>query len=149
SVLGILLLVAGCGNNLTTGVGGGGGEDGGAFDLSASVPRDMTAGGCLSSSDCDGGGCVAGACCATAAGGAVCCQGGDVCLFDRCVTPGKACHTANDCMPGQYCETGLGSSDGGTVAGDAGANCMQALPLAGRCLDLPPVCDVDAGVTPD
>ncbi len=64
------------------------------------------------------------------------------------MTPGKDCHTANDCAPGQYCETALGNQpDGGAPDGGAdGGACTQPLPLGGKCLDLPPVCDADAGM---
>jgi hypothetical protein len=122
--------------------GSGKGGEGGTFI----TPE---AGACQTSADCDGGVCVSGSCCASAANvcSDSCCTGSTVCLFDKCVTPGKDCHTANDCGPGQYCETALGSQpDGGAPDGgpDGGA-CTQALPLGGKCLDLPPVCDPDAG----
>lgn len=76
-----------------------------------------------------------------------CCTGGSVCLFDKCVVPGKPCHTANDCGPGQYCETALGDMpDGGPAdAGPDGSLCTQPVPLEGKCLDLPPICMGDAG----
>jgi hypothetical protein len=127
----------------TTGTGGMGGMrgiGGGPFG---------DAGTCTSSSDCDGGVCVSGACCASAADvcGSTCCTGGTVCLNDACVKPGKNCSTAGDCGPGQYCETALGSqADGGVPeAGADGGACTQPLPLAGKCLSLPPVCPGDAG----
>jgi hypothetical protein len=129
--------------------GGSAGAGGGLFDAS-------TGGKCNTSADCDGALCISGVCCDSAAAvcGSTCCTGGTVCLFDKCVTPGKTCHTAGDCSPGEYCETGLGDQpgDGGAEAGpsDAGADgpvCTQPLPLAGKCLPLPPVCDDDAGAT--
>lgn len=101
---------------------------------------------CSTSAECDGGVCVDGVCCDSAAHvcGGACCGAGTVCLFDKCVQPGNDCHTVNDCQPGQYCETALGeAADGGPGPGDAG--CTQPLPLGGKCLDLPPICDTDAG----
>jgi hypothetical protein len=58
-----------------------------------------------------------------------------VCLFDKCVVPGKVCHSKNDCKAGQYCETALGAGakpDGGFDAGPAdapadGPACTQPL----------------------
>jgi hypothetical protein len=122
--------------------GSGKGGEGGTFI----TPE---AGACQTSADCDGGVCVSGSCCASAANvcSDSCCTGSTVCLFDKCVTPGKDCHTANDCGPGQYCETALGSQPdaGAPDAGPDGGACTQPLPLGGKCLDLPPVCDPDAG----
>lgn len=127
--------------------GGTGGTGGGLLDASQ-------AGKCTTAADCDGALCISGVCCdsAEAVCGSACCTGGTVCLFDKCVTPGKTCHTAGDCNPGDYCETGLGDapSDGGLDAGptDAASDgplCTQPLPLAGKCLPLPPVCADDAG----
>jgi hypothetical protein len=112
---------------------------GGLFGTGGSVE-------CTSSEQCNGGVCVNGICCASAdlACGNECCAAGTVCLFDNCVTPGKPCHTANDCDPGQYCETALGENagTGGTGGGGgAGGLCTAPVPLEGKCLDLPPICD--------
>src|SRR4051812_18783518 len=85
-------LAGGCASSINPGSGTGDG-DGGSDDASASV-LDLSRGGCLSAGDCDGGACVNGACCATVACGGQCCAEGSVCLFDRCVAPGKPCHTA-------------------------------------------------------
>ncbi|MEO7330321.1 MAG: hypothetical protein ABI193_17225, partial [Minicystis sp.] len=121
---------------------GGSGGSGGLFT--------MEAGQCSGPADCDGGVCVNGSCCDSAANvcGTSCCGSGTVCLFDKCVKPGKDCNNANDCEPGQYCETALGSMPDGGVpdGGDDAGLCTQPLPLGGKCLDLPPVCDADAGV---
>jgi hypothetical protein len=149
---------AGGGTN-TTGTGTGGHSSGSATGGQATGGHTSGTGtgggfiqpdaGCHADTDCDGGVCLGGACCDTAANvcGAACCGGGTVCLFDKCVTPGKDCHTANDCDPGQYCETALGAQpDGGAPDGGAdGGVCTQPLPLGGKCLDLPPVCAADAG----
>ncbi|MSP58856.1 MAG: VCBS repeat-containing protein [Myxococcales bacterium] len=147
--------VVGCGPSTGSSDGGlpGSGDGDAPIDLNASAGDGPSDGGsaCGSSVECDGGVCVGGRCCASEADvcGGACCPGGTVCLFDKCVTPGKPCHTANDCAPGQYCETGLsggsdgGASDGGGL-GDAGT-CTQPLPLSGRCLESPPRCG-DGGV---
>lgn len=37
----------------------------------------------------------------------VCCEAGDVCSGDACVTPGAPCSDSYDCMPGEYCEPTL------------------------------------------
>lgn len=134
---------------------GGGSPDGGTGGTGGTVILTDGGGGCKTSADCDGGVCVNNVCCATAADycNGACCSGGSVCLFDKCVVPGNDCFTANDCDPGQYCETALGSGAGDGGVGDGGAGdggdgglCTQPLPLGGKCLDLPPVCDPDAGV---
>jgi FG-GAP-like repeat len=137
------------GTGSSSGSGGAGGKhDGGETGGGGGLFGD-SGNGCITAADCDGGVCVDGVCCDSAANACsgTCCSGGTVCLFDKCVMPGKPCHTANDCDPGQYCETALGMSpDGGP--GDSGADgglCTQPLPLDGRCLDLPPICDADAG----
>jgi hypothetical protein len=119
------------------GTGGGGGDDGGAGGGGSGA----CAGGC------PGGVCIAGACCpAAAACGKTCCGLGSVCLFDACVTPGASCRTATDCGGGEYCETALGTPpDGGAPHGGDAGTCTQPVPMAGRCLALPPVCEDDAG----
>jgi hypothetical protein len=152
---------ASCGGNSGTNTGGHantGGQHGGGTSSSSNTTGSGGEGagfidsgaGCHTDSDCDGGVCLDGACCASAADvcGQQCCTGGTVCLFDKCVLPGKDCHTANDCGAGQYCETALGSQqpDGGVPDGGAdGGVCIQGPPLEGKCLDLPPICDPDAG----
>jgi hypothetical protein len=132
-----LALLAGCGTDIVNGSGDGGPGNG---DQSASV-EDMTQNGCTDSKQCPNGVCIMGACCdKSAACGDACCGSGAVCLYESCVVPGKPCHTANDCDPGQYCEPGLG--DGGTGGADGGCG----MPIAeGRCLPLPAVCG-DGGV---
>jgi hypothetical protein len=79
--------------------------------------------------------------------GTTCCRGATVCLAGACVTPGPACAKASDCPAGQYCETALGANgDAGAGGGDAGAGCVTAPALAGRCLDLPALdCSTDGG----
>ncbi len=127
-------LLAGCGATITddTNLDGG---NGGGKDLAAPV---SDGGGCTTNAECAPNVCVAGACCAPASVcGTACCASDAVCLYQQCVTPGKPCHTANDCDPGQYCETGLGAAtDGG---------CGQ-IAVEGRCLPLPAVCVPDGGV---
>lgn len=109
---------------------------------------------CTTASECDGGVCVQGVCCDSEANvcGGVCCGGGNVCLFDKCVTPGKPCTSSNDCSPSEYCEPALGSkSDGGVITSDGGdgGTCTQAAPRPGKCLPLPVTCASDAGTTAD
>lgn len=127
---------SGNGSTTTTATGGNGGAGG---TTTSTTP-------CLSNEECNGGVCVDGVCCesAEAACGGGCCAAGTVCLFDKCVTPGDPCHTANDCAPGQYCETALGENEGGGGAGGGaggGDTCTAPVPLEGKCLDLPPTCD--------
>ena len=96
-------VLVGCGAQITTS-GGDGGED-----LSAIPPgdggetADLRGTGCTTNADCAGGVCLSGACCpsATRVCGGACCGAGQTCLFDKCVTPGKPCHTANECAPGK------------------------------------------------
>ncbi len=136
---------AGTGGGPGGGTAHGGSGGGGLFNTDAST--------CQTTADCDGGVCVSGACCASEADvcGDACCTGGTLCLNGGCVTPGKPCHAAADCGPGQYCETALGSQadggtpDSGTSSVDGGV-CTQPLPLGGECLPLPPICPGDAGV---
>ena len=116
-------------------------SDGNAFDDAANLS-------CRSAADCNGGVCLNGACCDSANNVCAmsCCTGGTVCLFDKCVVPGKDCHTAADCAPGQYCETALGAgTDGGVGVGSDAGICSQPAPSGGKCLDLPPVCAADGG----
>lgn len=144
----LLLSAAGCtcgevhisGND--GGAGGGGGGVGGGGGGTGGGGGGSSDGGCAT--PCTQGVCLGGSCCAAASvcGGA-CCSSAQVCLFSQCVTPGRACQTANDCAMGEYCETALGT-DGGTAV-DGGA-CTQPLPLGGRCLARPEVC-ADGGVS--
>ncbi|MBI5534177.1 MAG: VCBS repeat-containing protein [Deltaproteobacteria bacterium] len=139
------------------GTGGGAGWDGGLFG-------DGKATECTEHEPCDGGVCVGGACCAIAqACGEACCKVDETCFANACVVPGKICHAAADCDPGQYCELGLGTQpgpgDGGSsdatvesgsgpdAAGDGGGPvCLEPVPAPGRCLTLPPECPSN---TPD
>lgn len=101
-------------------------------------------GECQVSTDCDAGACFSGMCCHSAAAvcSGTCCPEGTACLFGECVTPGKACHTSADCAKGQYCETALGGGvDAGVKPKGDAAACSQPLPLGGRCLDRPAVCE--------
>ncbi|APR81764.1 Rhs-family protein [Minicystis rosea] len=127
--------------------GAGGSGHGGHAGSTASSTGTGSSTTCHADADCDGGACVGGACCADVADvcGQQCCTGDTVCLFDKCVVPGKDCHTANDCGPGQYCETALGTQPGAPDGGADGGLCTAPLPLGGKCLDLPPVCAGDAG----
>lgn len=130
------------GSGGAAGAGGSGGS-GGLFNTDAGST-------CNSAADCQNGAiCFDGVCCDKPENvcGGVCCAGGTVCLFDKCVTPGASCHTANDCNAGQYCETALGENGGSGGMGGMGGGpgCTQGAPLAGKCLDLPPKCDANGG----
>ena len=132
---------AGSGGSSAT---GGGGTGGGIV---------TDGGGCAGG--CDGGVCIGGQCCAaTQACGSACCGTGDVCSFEKCVTPGLVCVDAGDCASGQYCEYSLGdpatSPDGGTDAGaDGGPSCQGGASLAtGKCLPKPPECATGAEPKP-
>ncbi|MBK9001627.1 MAG: VCBS repeat-containing protein [Myxococcales bacterium] len=117
---------------------GGGGTGGGAADASIN----LDSGDCQTGNACgDGGICAGGVCCEkTNACGNDCCTTGELCSFQKCVTPGKTCTESSDCAAGEYCEMALGSgSDGGPV-GDA-ASCTTGFIVAeGKCLPQPPVC---------
>jgi hypothetical protein len=151
-----IALHASCGSsqgNGNTFSGDGGGADGGGADVKPGDSPSFGGGdsaSCSTSADCHGSPCISGVCCADAQHvcGAACCAGASVCLFDACVTPGKPCHTGNDCDPGQYCEPALGGG-GDAGAGPADAGCTQSLPVGGRCLPLPPTCPGDAGAPAD
>jgi hypothetical protein len=147
----------GCGSSNN---GGPNDVDGSAGDSAARTDATQGDGGnlfsdsgaCKTAADCNGGVCINGACCASANDvcGSTCCAGGTVCLFGACVTPGANCTNAADCPAGQYCETALGSPDGGAPVADAssggdGGVCTQPLPLEGKCVTLPPICPGDAG----
>ncbi len=127
---------------------GGGGGDGGDAGLDSG--DDALAFGdasCTTGSACgDGGVCVGnGQCCAAAeACGASCCTGGEVCSFQKCVTPGGPCVDSKDCKPSEYCDYSLG--DGGADAGPLEAGCTSGVTFeTGRCLPTPPICAADAG----
>lgn len=158
AILGFLalgfLLPSSCGGDdggVAGGDGGSGnsGTGGGAAD--GGISLDAGANECNPSKPCEAGVCVAGTCCASAAQACEtkCCAGGEVCVFDQCVVPGKPCQSANDCAVGEYCETALGepTPDAGTGGtNDGGKVCTAPIPANGKCVPLPPVCpDGDAG----
>jgi len=165
----------GCGTS-HSGSGGGGGTDAGGGGGDSTVPdgtvSDATlpsdgptfggdsgmpshdGGGCASGADCDGSVCLMGSgtcCAASSVCGSACCGGATVCLFDQCVTPGQACHSAYDCPPNQYCEPALGGADAGAEdAAPLEAGCTSPLPIEGRCLPSPPTCaDAGGDASPD
>ncbi|MBI5534080.1 MAG: VCBS repeat-containing protein [Deltaproteobacteria bacterium] len=176
-------IIASCGGSDESAAGGGGGayHSDAATDavddrIEAGGKDAFDSGKCTSSAACDGGVCVAengGTCCdAKNVCGDKCCGSSSVCLFGACVTPGKACHTANDCNAGEYCEPALGpkppAQDGGVEGGGADADpgqdapvdvsseadsgqsaCSQTAPPEGKCLAMPPTCPADAGTEPD
>ncbi len=147
SVLALTLTVPACGPTSPGPGDGGVGSDGSG---SGDGSTDAQGADCQSNADCDGGVCVGGHCCPTAeqACGQACCGTEQVCFANACLSPGIVCHSAADCEEGEYCEFGLGGSDGGVP--DAGAPsdggvCLHAAP-SGRCVALPPRCDADGGV---
>jgi hypothetical protein len=147
SLAAFVTLAAACSDSGVTTTGTTGSSSGGAPAQSSSGGLNTSGGGCQSSAQCmTGEVCVGGTCCAQKdACNTQCCGGGTVCLFDKCVTPGKPCHTAADCDPGQYCETALGDMGMGGAGGAGGAGggpqCTAPVPQEGKCIDLPPVCD--------
>lgn len=106
-----------------------GGADAARVDAGPGAPCDEA---------CEGE-CVDGACCPAAQlCGDGCCGVGQLCSFLRCVDPGGACLSADDCDEGEYCETQMGG--GAEICGDVTAG-------AGRCLPRPPRCP--DGVVPN
>jgi hypothetical protein len=133
--LSAVLFSCNCGS-IVIGGGHGGGHGGGSGGSGGSGGG--TGRPCTTTADCGTGACIDGMCClAQSVCGKVCCGGASVCLFNACVTPGKDCHTANDCMMGEYCETALGEPPNTEL--DAGM-CTQPPPAGGKCLALPPLC---------
>ncbi|AKT39374.1 FG-GAP repeat domain-containing protein [Chondromyces crocatus] len=147
------------GSNSTTpgsggnGVGGAGGA-GGESTLSGLLNDGGT---CTDSSGCeDGEKCVSGACCAADLACAdTCCQGGQVCSFQQCQSPGSLCTDSSECAAEDYCEFSL-SDDGAGGAGGAGGNggaggaCTGGvITQTGRCLPRPPVCPDGQDPDPD
>jgi len=130
------------------GGGNGNGNDSGAGDA-ASDGFGFGDGGCALGSKCgDGGVCVGNdQCCAAASAcGAACCGGGQVCSFEKCVTPGGPCTDSKDCAPNEYCDYTLG--DGGADAGPLEAGCTSGVTFeTGRCMPMPPICAADAGTS--
>lgn len=79
----------------------------------------------------------AGTCDAPRVCGSACCQGAEVCSFERCLVPGDLCADHGDCAINEYCESSAAATadvDGGTACPGGGA------PTPGRCIPLPPSC---------
>lgn len=145
-------VVGGGGIGAASGAGGSAASTGGGINLDSG-----TGGGaqqCGPNLPCETGVCEKGICCDTAAQSCngACCPSGDVCLFEQCKTPGKPCQNSAECGDGKYCETSLGDkADGGTGDGggaDGGKVCTTTVNIAGRCVDLPPICG-DGGTAAD
>jgi hypothetical protein len=137
---------AACSSNPTTPIssGGAGGEagSGGGGSANGGSGGDIFIDGgpgCQTGDPCgDGGVCAGGSCCTvTLACGNVCCNDGQVCSFQQCVTPGATCVDPTDCPAGSYCDYSLGEMSG---AGGNGSCQGGAMPQTGKCLPKPPVC---------
>ncbi len=118
-------------------------DDAGGFDIG---------GGCEKGAACgDGGVCVGGACCEGArACGDACCGAGQLCSFEKCVTPGATCNDSADCNTGEYCEFSLGTTTAPPDAGADAASCVGGAAVRdGKCLPRPPICETgaDAGTS--
>ncbi len=133
------------GSGASSGSGGGAGDgsagDAALFDQTSS---------CTEGQPCDDGGgvCVAGACCAVASAcGPACCGAGQLCSFEKCVTPGGTCTDSSECAADEYCEYALGNAPDGGGAGDGGTCVGGAATRTGKCLPKPPICTTsgDAG----
>jgi len=140
----------GSGGSASTGASGGAdaGHGGAAAQGGGGGTTFLDQNSCTTGQPCgDGGVCAGDVCCAAAlACGDACCGTGDVCSFQKCVTPGVPCHDSTDCSGSEYCEYSLGDN---ADAGPADASCMGgAAELDGKCLPRPPTCAADAG-TPD
>ena len=145
--------------NQSNGSGSGGGAAGGGGGIGGSISVGTGGGSLLDQSSCttgqacgDGGVCTGETCCAAnLACGDLCCAATDVCSFQKCVTPGVACHDSSDCSASEYCELSLGDSGDAGLPMEAGsdAGCQGgAAQATGKCLPRPPTCAADAG-TPD
>ncbi|MDC3980035.1 FG-GAP repeat domain-containing protein [Polyangium jinanense] len=124
------------GSGSTTGTGGMGGSSSGT----GGDDTLFDAGSCPTGEACDGGVCAGGVCCAVElACGEACCGGGEVCSFQKCVTPGASCAESGDCAAGEYCELSLGDPQG--MDGGVDAGCMGGAQVpSGKCLPKPPTC---------
>jgi hypothetical protein len=76
---------------------------------------------------------------------------GQVCSFQKCVTPGAECVDATDCAKDELCDYSLGdsgSSSSSSGAGGAGGDMCKGgvVPPKGKCMPKPPECA--AGMDP-
>ena len=157
----LALFLTGCVGRVT-GEGGhrsGPGSDAGQDAASDSVGHRLPDSGlgdtqpgveCTTHAQCGAGVCIANQCCPSQerACGDTCCNTGQVCFANACVTPGAACVKRSDCGENEYCEPALGAgSNGGNQGG--GATCINDPPPVGACVALPPRCDSQAEPTPD
>jgi len=136
----------GAGGSGGAGATGGGGSLFGGFGGSS---------GCDDANPCpQGETCNFGLCCAIPCGvmaTPTCCDGGDVCSFQQCVTPGDECVDASDCPPGNICDFSLGAEPMGGQGGMGGGSCSGGfVPQKGKCMPKPPECDplMDPGDPP-
>jgi hypothetical protein len=135
------------GESSTTGAGGDVGTDAGANGGSDGGGEFFDQNNCTNGQACDGGVCVGSTCCPEALACAdACCSAGEVCSFQKCVTPGAPCHESSDCSASEFCEYSLGDD---VDAGAPDGSCMGgAAQQSGKCLPRPPICAADGG-TPD
>ena len=121
------------------------GDDGGLGDSSFDVSSDQDF-KCTNGTTCgDGGVCAGNVCCDVAlACGNACCGGGQLCSFQKCVTPGGPCVDSSDCKVDEVCDYALGDNDAGVVP-DSGSCQGGATTKTGRCMPKPPICAPDAG----
>ena len=122
---------AGAGGGTGTDSGMNGGTGGGGLDASV----------CSDGDPCgDGGVCAGGSCClGDSACGSACCGTGELCSFQRCVSPGANCRDSSDCQGTDFCDLSR------ALPGQIDAGVCIAAPTQGQCVSEPPVCPPDAG----
>ncbi|MBW2464156.1 MAG: VCBS repeat-containing protein [Deltaproteobacteria bacterium] len=110
--------------------------------MDADVGMDADLPECTSDGDCGGGVCLDGACCVSSDSvcGGSCCASAETCFAGSCVTPGAECTSRVECEAAEYCEPALGDDP----LPDGGIGSCSATPPTGRCLALPPTCDMAA-----
>lgn len=66
--------------------------------------------------------------------GNLCCNGGDVCSFQKCVKPGVLCYGSEDCGASEYCDYSLGTVN------NPPPGCQGSKQKTGKCMPKPPTC---------
>ncbi|MEP7119524.1 MAG: VCBS repeat-containing protein [Byssovorax sp.] len=110
------------------------GTGGGPFGTGGSSG---SSGSCLPGQACgDNGVCSDNnVCCTVVLCAGACCNGGEICAFDHCVSPGKTCQTSSDCPDGSGCDYTLGG-----LASPPDPGVCAPTPQTGVCLPRPPDC---------